>query len=155
MTSDSNPPDQPEQTPPASQEPSPVGDAMADARAALDRAGFSTPSGMVALAGLILIGVELLFGLIIEEFYISNAVLLVAIGAALIFYGKGAFDRIGPAQDLLKLAGFLIAAMGLLDVIYDLRYASSALNEVPEIIGALIAAGAYVLAFLGARSIKS
>lgn len=163
MTSDSNPPDMPDQpsgmpqqpAPDPTPEASPVTDAMADAKAALTRAGFTTPTGMIALAALILIGVEIIFGLIVEEFYISNATLLVAFAAVIIFYGKGAFNRIGPAPDLLKLAGYLIAALGLLDVIYDLRYASSNLNEVAEILGALFALGAYALAFLGARAIKT
>lgn len=110
---------------------------------------------MVALAGLILIGVDILFGLILEEWYIEWAVMLLAIAAVIIFSGKGAYDRIGPAQDLLKLTGYLIAALGAFGLVYDLRYASSRLNDIPEILGALLTYGASVLAFLGARAIKT
>lgn len=155
MTSESNPPDLPGRDQPPIEEPSPVTDAIDDAKAAFNRAGFSAPSGMVALAGLILIGVEVIFGLILEEYYINWAVLLAAIAAVIIFYGKGAYDRVGPSGDLLKLTGYVLAALGAFVLVYDLRYASSNLDDLPEIIAALFTYGAFVLAFLGARSIKT
>lgn len=163
MTSDSNPPDMPDQpsgmppqpAPDPTPEASPVTDAMADAKAAFSRAGFSTPTGMIALAGLILIGVEVIFGLILEEYYVEWAVLALGLAAVLIFYGKGAYDRIAPAPDLLKLTGMLIAALGLFTIIYDLRYAGSRLDDFAEIVGALLTYGAFVVAFLGARAIKT
>jgi hypothetical protein len=154
MTGDSNPPDMPGPSP--QPEPSPVTDAMADAKAAFDRAGFATPTGMVALAGLILIGVEVIFGLMLNEYYLDYPVLLGAgVAAVIIFYANGAYDRIGPAPDLLKLAGMVIAALGVFTLIYDLRFASSRLDEFPEILGALFTYGAAILAFLGARSIET
>jgi hypothetical protein len=149
MTSDFNPPEAPEP-----EEASPVADAMADAKAAFNKAGFAAPAGMVALAGLILIGVELLFGVILEEYYINWALLGAAVVAVLVFYGKGAYDRIAPAPSLLKLTGMLIAALVAFTLIYDLRYASSELNELPEILGGLFTYGAGVVAFLGARAIE-
>ncbi len=154
MTSDSNPPEMPEQSRPPAAEPSPVGDAVADARAAFNRAGFSSPMGMVALAGLILIGVEVIFGIILEQYYVEWVMLALGLAAVLVFYGKGAYDGIAPAPDLLKLTGMLIAALGVFALIYDLRYAGSRLDDFPEIVGALLTYGAAVLAFLGARAIK-
>lgn len=154
MTYDPNEPEKSESGMNQPEEASPVSDAMADAKAAFNRAGFSTPSGMVGLAGLILIGVEIIFGLIIEEYYINWALLAAAIVAVLIHYGKGAYDRIAASADLLKLTGMLIAVLVLFALIYDLRYASRDLNELPEILGGLLTYGAGVLAFLGARAIK-
>ncbi len=149
MTNDPNPPGMPEP-----ENASPVGDAMADAKAAFNKAGFATPSGMVALAGLILIGVEILFGLILEEYGINWALIAAAFVAVFVYYGKGAYNRIAPDDALLKLTGMVIAALVALHILYDLRYASSNLDDIPEILGALFTAGAGVLAFLGARAIK-
>lgn len=149
MTNDPNSPMTPE-----SGEPSPVSDAMADAKAAFNRAGFSTPAGMVALAGLILIGVEILFSLILEEYGINWALIAAAFVAVFVYYGKGAYNRIAPDDALLKLTGMVIAALVALHIIYDLRYASSNLDDITEILGALFTAGAGVLAFLGARAVK-
>jgi len=53
----------------------PVAEAMADARAALSRKGFSSPTGMIALAALLLIGVEVLFGLILAAYWVNAAML--------------------------------------------------------------------------------
>lgn len=149
MTNDPNSP-----TTPEPEEQSPVADAMADARAAFNRAGFSTPTGMVALAGIILLGVEVIFSLILEEYGLNMALIAFALVAVLVYYGKGAYARIAPDGDLLKLTGMVIAALALLHLIYDLRYASSNLDEIAEILGGLFTYGAGVLAFLGARAVK-
>lgn len=149
MTNDPNPPGMPEPD-----NASPVGDAMADAKAAFNKAGFATPSGMVALAGLILLGVELLFGVIFDEYGNNYTLLAAAIAAVVVFYGKGAYDRIAPAADLLKLIGMVIAGVVLIVLIYDLRYASSSYDEFVDILGSLFTYAAGVLAFLGARAIK-
>lgn len=149
MTNDPNSPMSSE-----SGEPSPVADAMADAKAAFNKAGFATPTGMVALAGLIILGVEILFGIIFDEFGNNYALLALAIAAVVVFYGKGAYDRIAPAADLLKLIGMVIAGVVAFVLLWDLRFASSAYDEILDILGSLITYGAGVLAFLGARAIK-
>lgn len=154
MTYDPNEPGMPESGMNQPEEASPVSDAMSDAKAAFNRAGFSTPSGMVGLAGLILLGVEVLFSIILEEYGINWALLAAAIVAVLVFYGKGAYDRIAPSADLLKLTGMVIAGLVAFTLIYDLRYASSNLDEITEILGGLFTYGAGVLAFLGARAIE-
>ena len=149
MTNDPTSPGTPEP-----EDPSPVGDAMADARAAFTRAGFSTPTGMVALAGLILIGVDIVFGLLLADYPIEWALLAFALVAVFVYYGKGAYNRIAPDETLLKLTGMVMAALVGWLLLYDLRYASSSLDDIPEILGALFTAGAGVLPFLGARAIK-
>ena len=106
MTNDPTSPGTPEP-----EDPSPVGDAMADARAAFTRAGFSTPTGMVALAGLILIGVDIVFGLLLADYPIEWALLAFALVAVFAYYGKGAYNRIAPDETLLKLTGMVMAAL--------------------------------------------
>lgn len=149
MTHDPNPPGTPE-----SEGASPMGDAMADAKAAFNKAGFSTPAGMVALAGLIILGVEVLFGVVFDEYSNTYALLALAIAAVVVFYGKGAYDRIAPSAVLLKLIGMVMAGVILFILIWNLRYASSAYDEFVDILGSLFVYAAGVLAFLGARAIK-
>src|SRR5690554_4277449 len=101
-------------TSPSSPEPdesSPVADAMADAREAFNRSGFSTPTGMVALAAFVLIGVELIFNVIMSEYGIDWSLLALALLAVIVYFGKGAYDRVAPVDALLKLVGMLIASL--------------------------------------------
>ncbi len=161
MTSDSNPPDMPDQpsgmppqpAPDPTPEASPVTDAMADAKAAFSRAGFSTPTGMIALAGLIILGVELVFNIIMREFS-TGPFLLPAIVIVVIYYGKGVYDRIGPADTLLKLVGMVLAVIAVVSLLITLRSASALLRDVSNILGYLLVWGAALLAFMGARSIE-
>ncbi len=149
MTNDPNPPGMPEP-----ESPSPVGDAMADAKAAFNKAGFSTPSGMVALAGLILLGVEILFGVIFDEYGNGPALLGAAIAAVALYYASGTPDRTTSTTSLLRLLGWVIAGLVAFSLIYDLRNASDAYDEILDILGSLFTYAAGVLAFLGARAIK-
>lgn len=149
MTNDPNPPGMTEP-----EDASPMGDAMADAKAAFNKSGFATPAGMVALAGLIILGVDILFGVILDEYSNSYALLAVAIAAVVVFYGKNAYDGIGSTAGMLKLLGMVLAGLVAFVLIYDLRYASSAYDEFVDILGSLFTYGAGVLAFLGARAIK-
>ena len=145
MTNDPNPPGMTEP-----EDASPMGDAMADAKAAFNKAGLSTPVGMIALAGLIILGVEVLFGLIFNEYGHSYALLGAAIAAVALFYGRDAAQTGG----LLRLVGWVIAGIVAFKLIYDLRSASAVYDEIIDILGALLTFGAGVLAFLGARAIK-
>ena len=149
MTNDPNPPGMPEP-----ENPSPVGDAMADAKAAFNKAGFSTPSGMVALSGLILLGVEILFGVIFDEYGNGPALLGAAIAAVALYYASGTPDRTTSTTSLLRLLGWVIAGLVAFSLIYDLRNASDAYDEILDILGSLFTYAAGVLAFLGARAIK-
>ena len=155
MTSDSNPPEMPDR-PAESGMSDAMSGAMSDAKAAMDRAGFSTPQGMVAAGAILLLGVEILFGFFLEDFYIANAVLVLSIFALLIFMGMTATaGKIAPVPVVIKTLGYVIAIFGAIAVIYDLRYIGDALDEVSEVIGGLVSYAGYLLAFLGARSIKT
>jgi hypothetical protein len=156
MTTPENPegPGQPtpDPTPPAESMPP----AAPESKAAVSASGVGTPQGMVALGAFILIGVEVVFGLILDDFYISTTALLLAVVAALIFLGRsGTAAKLASVATVMKALGYLLAILGVFALVYDLRYASSALNEFTEIIGALAAYGGFALAFMGARSIET
>ncbi len=64
-------------------------------------------------------------------------------------------EKIAKPAVLMKVIGYTLGIIGLLTIIEDLRFFDSAPDDALEIIGALVAYAGFVLAFLGARSIKA
>ena len=117
---------------------------------------FGSPTGMVALGGLILIATYLVFGLILNDYWVSWLAMLLAISSVLLLRMNRPFlEKLAPVPVLTKIIGYLLAIIGVLALIEDLRFADGTLNEFPDVIGALAAYAGYVIAFLGARSIKT
>jgi hypothetical protein len=119
-----------------------------------DAAGGGSPGGLVGLGALVLIGVYLVFGLLMNEYWVSWLALSAAIVAVLVSRVDW-FDGLGSKAGLLKALGYLLGIIGALTIIEDLRFAGSVLDSVVEVAGALIAYVGFVMAFLGARSISS
>ncbi len=143
MTSASEPSAAPEETP-----PTPAGTGSSS--------GFGTPTGMVALGGLILIGTYLVFGLLLNDYWVGWIAMLLAISAVILTrVDSKSIEKLAPVPVLLKIIGYLLAMIGLLALIEDLRFPDGTLNEFPDVIGALADYAGYVIAFLGARSIKT
>jgi len=156
MTSDSTPPEGPAGTPgqPAN-ETSAVDNAMADAKAAFEKAGFSTPEGMVALGGIIILLGWLIFDFFMSDFGPNDVALILSVAVVLLFFDKaGLLEKLAPRPAITKILGYAIALFGLIQLLYVLRYASS-YNTAGEIIGAIVIFAGYAIAFLGARSIKA
>lgn len=136
--------------------PPPVPDGTPNRAATGSSSGFGTPTGMVSLGGLILIGTYVIFGLILNDYWVGWLAMLLAISAFLVLRGDRAFiEKLAPVPVLTKMIGYLLAVIGLLALVEDLRFADGTLNEFPDVIGALAAYAGYVIAFLGARSIKA
>jgi hypothetical protein len=106
----------------------------------------------VTLAGWVLIGTYVIFGLFMNEFWIGWLTLLPAVLVVLL-PRAGFATKIAPMPVLIKTIGYVIAILGLFAIAEDLRFASSAYDEFVDILGSIIAYAAYVLAFLGARAI--
>lgn len=142
MTSDPGPPPVPEETP---------------GRAAAGSAsGFGSPTGMVTLGGAILIVTYVIFGLMFNDYWVSWLAMLLAISSFLLVRGNKVFiEKVAPVPVLVKIVGYLLAVIGLLALVEDIRFADGTLNEFPDVIGALASYAGYVIAFLGARSIKA
>lgn len=144
MTSDSTPP---EPTENAAQ------NAMADAKAAFQNAGFTTPEGMVALGSLVVLGVWLVFHLMMRDFTVGIVAQLLAVVAALLYFGRNTWTaKIAPRPVLLKAIGYVFGIMAVLDVIWILRTVQHFRGVV--IVAWLLLLGGFVIAFLGARAIK-
>jgi hypothetical protein len=132
-----------------------MSDAMADAKGAIDSAGFSTPQGMVAAGALVLLAVEVVFGLILYDYFNSFVVLVLSVIAVLIFLGRTATaEKIGPVPAVMKALGYTLAIYGAWVLVYDLRDAGEAFDNAGDIIASLLSYAGYALAFLGARGIK-
>jgi hypothetical protein len=117
---------------------------------------FTTPTGMVALGGIVLIATWLVFGVLLNDYWIGWLALLLAVVAVLLLRGSGSFaEKIAPIPVLAKTIGYLLALIGVFALVEDLRFADGTLNEFPDVIGALASYAGYVIAFMGARSIKT
>jgi hypothetical protein len=82
--------------------------------------------------------------------------LLPAIGVALLpRLNRASVERFHPLPETMKLLGYIIAIVGVLTIIEDIRFAEGVFDEVLGVIGALVAYSAFVMAFIGARQISS
>jgi hypothetical protein len=117
---------------------------------------FSTPTGMVALGGVILVATYVIFGLLLNDYWVGWIAMTLAISAILLLRAGGSFvEKLAPVAVLAKTVGYLLAIVGLLVLVEDLRFFDNNLDEFPDVIGALASYAGYVIAFLGARSIKT
>lgn len=117
---------------------------------------FSTPTGMVALGGVILVATYVIFGLLLNDYWVGWIAMTLAISAILLLRAEGSFvEKLAPVAVLAKTVGYLLAIVGLLVLVEDLRFFDNNLDEFPDVIGALASYAGYAIAFLGARSIKT
>ncbi|REK22646.1 MAG: hypothetical protein DWQ40_02985 [Actinobacteria bacterium] len=117
---------------------------------------FSSSEGMVALGAGLLIASYLIFGLILNDYWVGWMALLFAVFALLLpRVDRGFVEQIAPLPVLMKAVGYTIAILGVFAIVEDIRFASSALDSFSEILGALLAYGGYAIVFLGARMIKT
>jgi hypothetical protein len=148
MDSDPTPPEAPRETP--------LENTMSDARAAIDKAGFSSGEGMVALGGLILLGSWVLFDFFMNwRSFMGHLAMAAAFVVVVLHFGRGSWtSAIAPKAVLIKALGYVIAFMGLITLLYAIRYTGT-INEAEEIIPFLVYMAGYALAFLGARQIAA
>lgn len=117
---------------------------------------FGSPIGMVALGGMVLIVTYILFGLFLNDYWVSWLAMVLAISAIVLVRMDVSFlEKLASSSVLIKLIGYLLAIVGVLALVEDLRFANGTLNKFPDVVGALAAYAGYVIAFLGARSIKT
>lgn len=125
-----------------------------DDAAVLEGAGdFTSGEGLVAFAGMVVIAVWLIFSIILDEYYIDWLMLILAVAAvALPRIDRGKIEAFHPLPVLMKLTGYGIALIALLELISNLRY--GVLDNLGDILGGLLTYAAGAMAFVGARQIK-
>lgn len=135
-------------------EPAPVD--QRDDQAVLEGAGdFTSGEGLVAFAGMVVVAAWIIFGVLANTYWVAWLALVPAIAAVLLpRLDRANVERIHPLPLLMKVLGYAIALVGLLTIIEDVRFAGSQLDEIFEIIGALVTYAGFVMAFFGARQIE-
>jgi hypothetical protein len=116
---------------------------------------FSSSEGMVSFGGGLLIAAYVIFEFIWEEYFFSFFLVLLGVLAVVLPRASRAFvEKIAPLSVLMKAVGYMIAIIGILTITWDIRHATSALDDVPEILGALVTYAGFAITYLGARSIE-
>jgi hypothetical protein len=117
---------------------------------------FTSGEGLVALAGIVLIVHWLIFGVLANEYWVAWLALVPAIGVALLpRLDRGSVEKFHPLRSIMKVLGYVIAIVGILTIIEDIRFAEAVFDEVLGVIGALVAYAAFAMAFIGARQIQA
>jgi len=120
-----------------------------------DASDFSSGEGIVALAGIIVVGVWLVFEIFTRSYSISNVVVLIGAAAALLpRLDPDSVAKVMPLPTLMKILGYALVLGGILEVVTDIRLTIYS-DGVGALLGALIAYAAYGLALVGARQIET
>lgn len=115
---------------------------------------FSSGEGMVALAGLIILAVWLLFEVFLDDYSISQVGILLAVAAVLLpRLNRDSVERVLSLGVLMKIIGYAIVLNGVIEIIADIEI--GIYDSGSTVIAALISYAAYALAFMGARSIET
>lgn len=116
---------------------------------------FTSGEGLVAFAGIVLVAAWLIFGVLANTYWVAWLAVVPAIVVALLpRLDRARVERYHPLPLMMKALGYVIAIVGVLTIIEDVRFAGSALDEVFEVIGALVTYAGFAMAFLGARQIE-
>jgi len=145
------PPAEPVRQPPP---PSPDPVDEHDTEEVLAGAGdFTSGEGLVAFAGIVIIGVWLIFAIILSEYGIDWLMLSLAVAAAVLpRLDRDKVERFHSLPMLMKVIGYAIALIGVFALISDVRFEE--FQDIGDILGGLGTYAAAVMAFMGARQIK-
>lgn len=149
-----DPPEQPPPPPPPQPPPSTPAESATGGMSGAASQMFSTGEGMVAVAGMILIALWLIFDVITDDYAISTVALVLAIVVVIAPRMPDATERMVRLPALMKASGILLGIVGAIEVIGNVEsnlFDAGAIT----IIAALISYAAYATAFLGARSIDA
>lgn len=117
---------------------------------------FTSGEGLVAFAGMVLIAAWVIFGVLANTYWVGWLAVIPAIAVVLLpRLDRASVERYHPLPLLMKVLGYFIALVGVLTIIEDVRFAGSSLDEVFEVIGALVTYAGFAMAFLGARQIEA
>jgi len=147
--------DESHETDPRAGSPPPgMGEEHDDAKVLEGAGDFTSGEGLVVFAAMVLLAVWLIFDIIVNEYGMDNLVPVLATVAILLpRLDRAKVERVLPLPMLMKLTGYAIALIGIVEVIIDVRF--GAYEDFAGIIGALAAYAGYAMAFVGARQIST
>jgi hypothetical protein len=139
--------------PPGTPDPTPAQEPAAPAAPTSSPLSNMSGERMVMIAGIIVVGVYVIFALIADEW--SPPFESIVVGSFAIILPMIGPEPVGSrisTATLMTIAGYWLAVAGLWDFVGDIRFGW---GENTDVIASLLLAVAAVVAFLGARSIKS
>lgn len=117
---------------------------------------FSTGEGMVALAGMILLAIWLIFEVITDDFSLGTLTILLAAAAVILpRVDRAKVESYHPLGSLMKVIGYALAGIGVIEIIYHLETSFFSGVGGMTVLAAILGYVAYVAAFMGARRIGS
>lgn len=115
---------------------------------------FTSGEGLVALAGIVILAVWLIFEVIAKEYSVTTlAIVLALLAAVLPRMKREDVEKVQRLPILMKVIGYGLVVVGIVEIIDDISY--GVYDSIFGVIGALVAYAAYAMAFMGARSIKT
>jgi predicted Co/Zn/Cd cation transporter (cation efflux family) len=135
------------------EEPTPA--AEHDMAAVTQGAGdFTSGEGLVALSGIVLLLIWLVWDVFLDDYGIGSIALLVSVAVVVVpRLKKETVETVHPVPVIMKLAGYTLATIGAFSVISAIE--SGFYEGASTIIAALLSYAAYAMAFLGARQIDT
>jgi hypothetical protein len=115
---------------------------------------FTSGEGLVALSGIVLLLIWLIFDVFLDDYGLPLFELLVAVAVVVVpRLKKETVETIHPVAVIMKVGGYTLAAIGAFAVISAIE--SGFYDDASTIIAALLSYAAYAMAFLGARQIAT
>jgi predicted Co/Zn/Cd cation transporter (cation efflux family) len=115
---------------------------------------FTSGEGLVALAGMILLVIWVVFDIFLDDYGVGTLTLLLA---ALVVIAprirRDTVEKILPLPVIMKLAGYTLALIGAIAVIEAIE--EGFFEGAATVIAALAEYAAFAIAFIGARQIKT
>lgn len=109
-------------------------------------------TGLVSLAGIVVLAVYLVFELIFREYFVAYAALMLAAVAVILpRVRRDSVEKFHAFSSLMKVVGYGLALIGVFELLDDIRF--NGYDDTGSVVGALVAYAGYVMAIMGARSI--
>ena len=125
-----------------------------DANVSSSGSGNSSGVALIWIGAALVLGVWIIFEVITTEYFVTTVALVIAAAVLLLpRLAPDAIKAVAPLEALTKLGGYSLAFAGVVEVLSDLRF--EVFDGFAAVLGGLIAYVGYVLAFVGARTIKS
>ena len=116
-------------------------------------ADFTSGEGLVALGGMVLLAVWLLFDVILDDYGLGIlTVLLAAVVVIVPRLNPESVARVHQVPVIMKVVGYALGFIGVFDVIGAIE--EGFFEDALTVIAALISYAAFAVAFIGARQIK-
>lgn len=137
------------------EDPAPMGEEMSRPTTRPAMAGttdFTSGEGLVALAGMILLAVWLIFDVILDEYGLGLVTLLAAVVVVMVpRLDPATVAKVHSVPVIMKVVGYGLALIGVIDVIAAIE--GGFFDDALEVIAALATYAAFGVAFVGARQI--